>query len=171
MRLLICTLLFFINSSIVQSQELTTIDRNGFSITFPNTWKEEKVPNCLIYILETETDKEQTDSLTSIGIQETKNSQTLEAFSKEYEVGLANYKDFKIKVKKELMYGDKKAIRYFYTATDSHIPMEVMAIAIENKGKIILVTATAYWFKPSDKKDFVQLLSKTEEILNSIKVE
>ncbi|WP_046755932.1 hypothetical protein [Kordia jejudonensis] len=167
--------LFLMPLSVIQSQELTTIDRNGFSITFPNSWKEEKVPNCLIYILESETDKIQTNSLTSIGIQETKNSQTLEAFSKEYEDDLTNHKnlkDFKIKAKRNLMYGSKKAIRYFYTATDSHIPIEVMAIAIENEGKIILVTATIYWFRPNSKKlDFVQLLNKTEKILNSIKVE
>ncbi len=47
-----------------------------------------------------------------------------------------------------------------------------MAIAIQNKGKIILVTTTAYWLKPSSETgNFLQLLKKTEKILNSIEIE
>ncbi len=122
MRLLVCTLLFLMNLSMIHSQELTSIDRNGFSIKFPNSWEEKKVPDYLIYIMES--DKKSSDFSTTIGIQETKEDETLEVFSKQYEIDLSNhkkYKDFKIKVRRELMYGNRKAIRYFCTATVSHI--------------------------------------------------
>ena len=100
--------------------------------------------------------------------------ETLEEFVKRYEYELLHntaYKDCKIELKKEITSNGKKGIRYFCKATAAHIPVEIISIAMEYDGKIILVTATAYWFKPSGKTDFVQLLSKTEEILNSIKVE
>lgn len=161
------------SSSIVFSQELTTVNRNGFSIEFPSNWQEKKMPGNLIYIMESNNESE--GFIITIGLQITKNKQTLEAFTKEYENDLLNnstYKDCKIKLKKEVQSDDKKGMRYFCTATAAHLPIEFISFALEYDGKIILTTATAFWSDPSKKtQDFIQLFNKTKKILSSIKVE
>ncbi|WP_298507316.1 hypothetical protein [uncultured Kordia sp.] len=173
MRLISIWIAFLFFSSTVISQELITVDRDGFSIEFPSNWEEKEMPGNLIYIIESA--KESEGFITTLGLQITKDEQTLAVFCEQYEKELLNnttYKDCKIKLKKEFQSGDKKGIYYFCTATMAHLPTELICTAFEHDGKIIMTTATAYWRDPSKKtKDFMQLFNKTQKILSSIKVE
>ncbi|AXG69164.1 hypothetical protein KORDIASMS9_01383 [Kordia sp. SMS9] len=172
MRYIFSILILVFASSIVLSQELKIVDRDGFSIAFPSNWEEKEMPGHLIYIMES--DKESEGYLLTLGVQVTKEKETLEEFIKRYEHDLLNnttYKDCKIELKKEISSGGKKGMRYFCHAIAAHIPIEIISFAIEHDGQIILTTATAFWLDPSKKTtDFILLFNTIEKILNSIKV-
>ena len=153
--------------------ETKTIDKEGFSIEYPKNWSEKDVPNYLIFLIEPES-KEQ-DFITTIGIQQTSSNISLDKFCENYENDMSSsnrYKSFEVKSKSEMNYGGQKAIRYYSTAEASHLPVEIISIVSEKEGKIILVTAIAFWFNITESTGkFTELKNKAEKILNSIKVE
>ncbi|MFK7750605.1 MAG: hypothetical protein AB8B65_19600 [Kordia sp.] len=173
MKFAISIFLILFSTSILHSQELKKVERDGFSIEFPNHWEEKETPNHLIYIKEQE--YKSSGFAVTIELQITKNNVTLSEFTKGFEADILkskSFKNFEFKLKKEVMYGEKKAMRYFCKAEASHIPLEIFMIAMEHDEKIVLTKATAFWMDPSKKtQDFIQLMKKVEAILNSIKID
>jgi hypothetical protein len=173
MKLAIQTILFILlSTTFAFSQESTTFEKNGFSVTFSSDWETNELNGRMLYILGS--DKNEGNFMTTVDIEMTPFSKTVTEFSKHHETDLKHnreYGNLKIKKTEALQIKDQKAMAYYSTATTAGIPIEIMSITLQHKGKIVVIKSIAHWFNEAAKtKDFVKLTTLMQTILDTIKM-
>ena len=147
-------------------QETKTFKKDNISFEYPNHWITRDFPGC--YILVSEPPKGQMSVMTTFDVALEEGYESLKQYSKSYENKIkANeqFKDFKVKMKKEIDFKGIKAIEYNCTATVSYLPTEWKSVVFMKDGKIYKLSTTSLIGQ------FYLQKETTEKIFESFKIE
>ena len=147
-------------------QETKTFKKDNISFEYPNHWITRDFPG--YYILVSEPPKEQMSVMTTIDVALEVGYESLKQYSKSYEKKMKTneqFKDFKVKMKKQIDFKGMKAIEYNCTATVSYLPIEWKSIIFMKYGKIYKLSTCSLIGQ------FYLQTEMTEKIYESFKIE
>ncbi len=158
------TMLFFLLSMFVSGQETKTFEKDNINFQYPSDWIVRNLPG--FYILVSEPPKEVVSIMTTFDVEIEEGAKNLKQYGKQYERTMStNYKDFKIKSRKEVDFKGMKAIEYNCTAIVHSLPVEWKSVIFIKNGKIYKLSTTSLLGDFHLKKEI------TEKIFESFEIE
>ncbi|MEM6686958.1 MAG: PsbP-related protein [Bacteroidota bacterium] len=159
------TTILLLFSMLSLSQEAKTFEKDNIKFEYPTEWVQRDFPG--YYILVSEPTKEKMSVMTTFDVTVVENRNNLSMYCEEYESQLSNseqFKDYKIKEKKEITFKGMKAIEYHCSVTISYIPLEWKSIVFIKNDKAYKVTTSSMI------GEFYLNKEKTERIFNSFEI-
>lgn len=147
-------------------QETKTFKKDNISFKYPNHWITRDFPS--FYILVSEPPKEQMSVMTTFDVALEAGYESLKQYSNSYEKKMKTneqFKDFKVKMKKQIDFKGMKAIEYNCTATVSYLPIEWKSIIFMKDEKIYKLSTTSLI------GEYILQNKVTEKIFESFKIE
>jgi predicted Zn-dependent protease len=165
MKTIITTVLLLL-ATISYGQETKTFKKDNISFEYPKHWVINNAPN--FYILVNEPPEKEISVQTTFDVSLEEGYDSLEEYCNSYESKMAvneYFKDFKVNVKKEILFKGMKAIEYNCTASVSFLPIEWKSVIFMKDGKVYKLSTTSII------GEFFLLRETTNKIFESFKID
>lgn len=162
----IITAILFLIVTVSYGQETKTFKKDNISFEYPSHWIISNIPN--FYILVNEPPEEEISVQTTFDVSLEEGYKSLDAYCTSYESKMSvneYFKDFKVNIKKEIIFKEMKAIEYNCTASVSFLPIEWKSVIFMKDGKVYKLSTTSII------GEFFLLKETTNKIFESFKID